>query len=212
MIKYLRKVHQLYDNDKINYTLGGQNMRIIAGLAKGKKILSPIGMSTRPTLDRVKESIFDIIQNRVSGSVVLDAFAGTGSLGLEAASRGARTCYLVDKGSETYNMLRQNIINLKFDNICKSYNMDSYSALKQFAEKGLNFNLIFIDPPYMKDMIPPAVEIIEKNNLLDKEGLIVTKIDTKEVIYKGSENIILFDHRKYGNTTICFYKFKEEHQ
>lgn len=187
-------------------------MRIIAGIAKGRKILSPVGMSTRPTLDRVKESIFDIIQNRIYGSVALDVFAGTGSLGLEAASRGAKLCYLVDKGPETYNMLRENIINLKFEDICRSYNMDSYSALKQFAEKGLIFNLIFIDPPYMKDMIPPAMEIIEKNNLLDKKGLIVTKIDTKEVLFEGTETIKLSDYRKYGNTTICFYKFKEEHQ
>ncbi|MDU5120075.1 MAG: RsmD family RNA methyltransferase, partial [Clostridium botulinum] len=72
------------------------------------------------------------------------------------------------------------------------------------------FDLIFIDPPYAKEMIPPAMENIDKKELLDKDGLIVTKIDSSEEIYEGTERIKLFDHRKYGNTTVCFYKFKED--
>ncbi|MCR1935493.1 16S rRNA (guanine(966)-N(2))-methyltransferase RsmD [Clostridium tepidum] len=185
-------------------------MRIISGSARGRKILSPQSSVTRPTLDRIKESIFNIIQNRVYEAKVLDVFAGTGSLGLEAASRGAKFSYLVDKSPETYPLLRQNIKNLKFDNICKSFNMDAYSALEEFARKSIVFDLIFIDPPYAKEMIPPAMEIIDKKELLDKEGLIVTKIDSSEEIYDGTERIKLFDYRKYGNTTVCFYKFKED--
>lgn len=185
-------------------------MRIISGLAKGRKLLSPVGMGTRPTLDRVKESIFDIIQNEVYGATVLDVFAGTGSLGLEAASRGAKNCYLVDKSPESFGFLRKNIVNLKFEEICKCFNMDSYNALKEFAAKGIVFNLIFIDPPYMKDMIPQAVEIISEKKLMASDGLIVTKIDSKEDIYKGTEDIVLTKYKKYGNTTICFYRYKED--
>lgn len=114
-------------------------MRIISGSARGRKILSPQSSVTRPTLDRIKESIFNIIQNQVYGSRVLDVFAGTGSLGLEAASRGAKFSYLVDKSPETYPLLRENIKNLKFEDLCKSFNMDAYSALEEFARKSIVF-------------------------------------------------------------------------
>ena len=185
-------------------------MRIISGSARGRKILSPEGMGTRPTLDRIKEAIFNIIQSRVRGARVIDVFAGTGSLGLEAASRGAEKCYLIDKGEVTYKLLQQNIVNLKFQDVCTSFNMDSYEALRNFAKKAEEFDLIFIDPPYLKDMIPGAVDEIFKGNLLKKDGLIVSKIDTCEDIYQGNGEIILVNSRKYGNTTICFYRFKED--
>lgn len=185
-------------------------MRIISGLAKGRKILSPVGMNTRPTLDRIKQSIFNIIQNDVYGTMALDMFAGTGSLGLEAVSRGAKYCYLVDKGSETYSFLKKNIENLGFQDKSEALNMDSYEALSFFQKKGITFDLIFIDPPYLKDMIPPAINKIYEKNLLNKDGMIVSKIDTSETIYEGNEFIRLYDSRKYGNTTVCFYKFREE--
>lgn len=183
-------------------------MRIIAGLARGRRILSPIGMDTRPTLDRIKESIFNIIQNKVRNSITLDMFSGTGSLGLEAASRGAKHCYLIDKGKETYSFLKENIEKLGFNNICESYNMDSYDSITMFSKKGIVFDIIFIDPPYLKDMIPPAIEMIDDTNILSRDGIIISKIDSSENLYNGNNNIVLYDFRKYGNTTVCLYKYK----
>lgn len=186
-------------------------MRIIAGLAKGRKLLSPEGFdTTRPTLDRVKEAIFNIIQESVPYSVALDVFAGTGSLGLEAVSRGAKQCYLVDKSPVTFPLLKKNVENLNFIDKCECLNMDSYKALEHLDKKGIIFDLIFIDPPYRKDMIPPAIEYISNSNLLDKGGLIVTKIDSLEEIYEGNEKITLINHRKYGKTIICFYRYRED--
>ncbi|WP_102400634.1 16S rRNA (guanine(966)-N(2))-methyltransferase RsmD [Haloimpatiens massiliensis] len=185
-------------------------MRIIAGEAKGRKILSPEGMNTRPTLDRIKESIFNIIQTRVYGSIAIDVFAGTGSLGLEAASRGAKECYLVDKHPVSFSLLKQNVENLKFQDRCTCLNMDSYEALKMLGKRGKKFDLMFIDPPYRKEMIPPAIDIIDQYHMLLKEGLIVCKIDTIEEIYPGDHRIVLKGHRRYGNTTVCFYAYKEE--
>lgn len=185
-------------------------MRIIAGFAKGRKLLSPEGMETRPTLDRIKESIFSIIQNDVPYAIVLDVFAGTGSLGLEAVSRGAKQCYLVDKSPITFPLLEKNVENLNFKPMCKCLNMDSYNALHKLSEDGIVLNLIFIDPPYMKNMIPKAIEIICDKNLLDRKGLIVTKIDSSEEIYEGNGKINLTNFRKYGNTTVCFYRYKED--
>lgn len=185
-------------------------MRIIAGRAKGKKILPPEDMVTRPTLDRVKENIFNIIQNRVVDAVVIDVFAGTGSLGLESVSRGAKECYLVDRYPVTFKRLQQNVKSLKFENECVCLNMDSYNALKNFAKKKKVFDLIFIDPPYAKEMIPPAIDIVGKERLLEEDGLIVTKIDSSEEIFEGNNDIVLINHRKYGNTTVCFYAYKED--
>ncbi|MFD3156520.1 16S rRNA (guanine(966)-N(2))-methyltransferase RsmD [Haloimpatiens sp. FM7330] len=185
-------------------------MRIIAGEARGRKLLSPEGMNTRPTLDRIKESIFSIIQTRVYGAKTIDVFAGTGSLGLESVSRGAKECYLIDKHPVTFGLLKKNVENLRFEDRCKCYNMDSYEALKSLGDKGLEFDLIFIDPPYRKEMIPLSVDIIHEKKLLNREGLIVCKIDTIEDIYEGNGKIQLTDKRRYGNTTVCFYAYGED--
>ncbi|MEN8434610.1 16S rRNA (guanine(966)-N(2))-methyltransferase RsmD [Clostridium septicum] len=183
-------------------------MRIIAGKARGRKLIPPATMETRPTLDRVKEAMFSIIQGYLPDSVVIDVFAGTGSLGLEAASRGAKEVYLVDKSQITFPLLKENIENLKFEDFCTGLNMDSYEALRTLAKKDKVFDIIFIDPPYCKEMIPEAIKIVKENNLLKENGIIVTKIDSIEDIYEGFEDIILIRSKKYGNTTICFYKYK----
>ena len=185
-------------------------MRIIAGKARGHKLLLPKSLVTRPTLDRVKEAMFSSIQLYLMDSVVFDMFAGTGSLGLEAASRGAKEVYLVDKSDETYPLLKENIKKLKFTDFCTSLNMDSYDALKLMAQKNKKFDIIFIDPPYCKEMIPKAMEMIKKDNLLKDNGIIVTKIDTIEEKFMGFEDIKLFKSKKYGNTTVCFYKILKE--
>lgn len=184
-------------------------MRIIAGRARGRKLLPPDTMETRPTLDRVKESMFSIIQNHIPESVVIDVFAGTGSLGLEAASRGAKEVYLVDKSNTTFPILKKNIENLKFGDFCFPLNSDSYEALKLLSKKGKVFDIIFIDPPYCKEMIPKAIEIISENSLLKKGGIIVTKIDSIEEIYQGYKEIQLLKSKKYGNTTVCIYNNEE---
>ncbi len=185
-------------------------MRIISGKAKGRKLLSPPTYETRPTLDRIKEAMFNIIQGYVPDAVVLDMFSGTGSLGLEAASRGAKECHLIDASPITYPYLKKNIQQLSFEDFCYSYNSDAYTNLNKFADRKLIFDLIFIDPPYLKNMIPKAIEEIEGKNLLQQDGIIVTKIDSSEEIYNGTSNILLVDKRKYGNTTVCFYRYKED--
>lgn len=184
-------------------------MRIIAGKARGKKLIPPATMETRPTLDRVKEAMFSIIQGYIPDAVAIDVFAGTGSLGLEAASRGAKEVYLIDKSNTTFPLLKQNVKNLKFEDFCVPLNMDSYDALKMLSNKGITFDIIFIDPPYCKEMIPEAIKIVKENNMLKENGIIVTKIDSIEEIYEGYKDIKLLQSRKYGNTTVCFYKYEE---
>ncbi|MGG7176029.1 16S rRNA (guanine(966)-N(2))-methyltransferase RsmD [Clostridium paraputrificum] len=182
-------------------------MRIIAGKAKGRKLIPPATMETRPTLDRVKEAMFSMIQGYIPDAVVVDVFAGTGSLGLEAASRGAKEVYLIDKSSVTFPLLKENVQNLKFEDFCNPLNMDSYEALKMLARKEKKFDIIFIDPPYCKEMIPDAMKVIKEHNMLSEDGIIVTKIDSIEEVYEGYEDIRLTRSKKYGNTTVCFYQY-----
>ncbi|MGL4990382.1 MAG: 16S rRNA (guanine(966)-N(2))-methyltransferase RsmD [Sarcina sp.] len=183
-------------------------MRIISGKARGRNILSPATMETRPTLDRIKEAIFNIIQGYIPDAVIVDVFAGTGSLGLEAASRGAKECYLVDKSPVTFPFLKKNIENLKFNDTCTALNMDAYAALRSLNTKGKIFDLVFIDPPYLKDLIPEAIKIIDDNKMLQEDGIIVTKIDVTEEIFEGTENIKLFRSKKYGNTIVNLYRIE----
>lgn len=185
-------------------------MRIISGIARGRKLIPPPTYDTRPTLDRVKEAMFNILSTKPMDSIVLDVFAGTGSLGLEAVSRGAKECHLIDLNQESFKALKQNVDNLKFNDKCILYNEDCYNVLKRLGDRNKKFHMIFIDAPYSKEMIPPAMDIIAERNLLDHDGIIITKIDTKEEVYYGNKKIILSDKRKYGNTTVCFYKLKED--
>lgn len=185
-------------------------MRIIAGKAKGRKLIPPATLETRPTLDRVKEAMFSTIQGYIMDAVVVDVFAGTGSLGLEAASRGAKEVYLVDKSQTTFPLLKENVNSLKFGDFCFPLNMDSYDALKSLKSKGKRFDIIFIDPPYCKEMIPEAMKLIVDGEMLAEDGIIVTKIDSIEEIYEGYEKIRLTKSKRYGNTTVCFYKEQVE--
>ena len=185
-------------------------MRIIAGKARGHKLIPPATMETRPTLDRVKEAMFSSIQLYIPEAVVVDVFSGTGSLGLEAASRGAKEVYLFDKSDVTFPLLKQNVENLKFKDFCFPMKIDAYVGLKQLADKGKKFDIIFIDPPYCKEMIPEAMKIVKEYDMLKENGIIVTKIDTIESIYDGYEDIKLSKSKKYGNTTVCYYKYEEK--
>ena len=185
-----------------------ESLRIIAGRARGHKLIPPATMETRPTLDRVKEAMFSTIQSYIPEAVVVDVFAGTGSLGLEAASRGADEVYLFDKSSDTFPLLKQNVENIKFQDFCFPMNIDAYEGLRKLAGKGKKFDIIFIDPPYCKEMIPEAMKIVKDNEMLKEDGIIVTKIDSIEEIYEGYENIRLSKSKKYGNTTVCYYKEK----
>lgn len=194
-------------------------MRIIAGSAKGRKILSPLNegrtpekgelKATRPTLDRVKESMFNIISHKIFNARVLDLFAGTGSLGLEAASRGAKEVVFLEKFKETYDLLVENIETLGFRDKSKAYFRESYSYLKGLGEEGEKFNIIFVDPPYLNHMVEKAILLIEEEDLLTENGVIVSKYDKDEPIFSPeSGKYELVDQRKYGNTILGFYQVR----
>lgn len=182
-------------------------MRIISGTARGTKLYTLEGESTRPTLDRVKEPLFSIIQTNIKDSNVLDLFAGSGALGLEALSRGAKKAVLCDKSYEAINIIKNNVSKTHFEDKVKLLCMDYKKCLASLSEE---FDLIFIDPPYKLDVAIKSVEMILNNNLLAKDGLIIIETDNEDrelqEIKELSYNIEIVDVRTYGRVKLIFLK------
>jgi 16S rRNA (guanine966-N2)-methyltransferase len=154
--------------------------------------------------------MFNIIQHKIYGARVLDMFAGTGSLGLECASRGADEVILTEKFKETYDILVENINLLGFGDSCSAYFKDSYEFIKSSGSRGEKFDIIFVDPPYLNNMVEESVLLIGENDLLTENGVIVSKYDHDEPIYRPTEKYELVDERKYGKTILGFYQLKIE--
>ncbi len=180
-------------------------MRVIAGTAKGTKLNSIDDISTRPTLDRVKEPLFSIIQNNIVESNVLDLFAGSGALGIESLSRGAKHCTFCDKSYKSIQMLKENIQKVKMQEKSTILNIDYKKCLDEQKEK---FDIIFIDPPYKMDIAIDSVKRIIELELLAKDGIIIIETDEEERERKELEKIDLelYDVRKYGRVKLLFLR------
>jgi 16S rRNA (guanine(966)-N(2))-methyltransferase RsmD len=180
-------------------------MRIIAGDAKGRRLFSPSGRDTRPTSDLVKGSLFNILGNRVLDAKVLDLFAGTGNLGVEAISRGALSCVFIDNSRESIKIVHQNINMLKYSQFCEVYDNDSIDALRILSRRNLKFNIIFIDPPYHKDIIPQCLKKIGELGLLENKGIIAAEHDIKDVLPDEMAGLAMVRRVSYGDTAMSFY-------
>ena len=181
-------------------------MRVISGTARGTKLNSIDELSTRPTLDRVKESLFNIINSRIDDSVVLDLFSGSGAIGIEFLSRGCRTAYLCDNSVKAINMIRQNLEKTRLQENAEVINKDYKKCLQELANKKIEFDIIFIDPPYKDNIAVDSVQMILSLNLLKKDGIIVIETDEKdrEVDNLKKLDIQVYDIRKYGRANLIF--------
>jgi len=182
-------------------------MRIIAGEAGGIRLKSIKTDKVRPTLDRVKEAIFSMINQKIYGSKGLDLFAGFGGLGLEAVSRGAEHIDFVEKNYKHVQIIKKNIEICDFTAKTRVNNKDVYDFLRGNVNK--DYELIFMDPPYGKNYIGPALEIIEKNRLLASDGLIIIEHHKNDNIKEVKQFMAIKD-RNYGDTVIKIYKYREE--
>ena len=180
-------------------------MRIISGKARGTKLYTLEGINTRPTLDRVKESIFNIIQNDLEGCIFLDLFSGSGAIGLEAISRGAKKAILCDKEKSAIEIIKKNIEKTHSDSKVELYNMDFEKCLDKLQEK---IDIIYIDPPYKTDFIFKTLEKIENSKILSKNAKIILETDDEERILKQIQKLKfeVIDNRKYGIAHIIFLK------
>lgn len=181
-------------------------MRIISGTARGTKLYTLEGKNTRPTLDRIKESLFNIIKNKILDSYVLDLFAGSGGIGLEFASRGAKKVILCDNSKEAVKIINKNIEKTNLQEKVELKNITSYKLLDDMQNQ--KFDIIFIDPPYNSDLIAKSVEKIFKNDMLSTEGIIILETDEEERILKEikeyEQNI--YDIRRYGRVKLIFMR------
>ncbi len=185
-------------------------MRIIGGTARGKRLASFRGMSIMPTTDKVREAIFNILSQPFSFKTVLDLFAGTGAMGIEALSRGAETAVFVDNDPKAVKLVKKNLELCRFTGRAKIINMDVQSALTFANKKRESFDLIFIDPPYLMSLTAVVLNYIADKKLLNADGLIVAE-SSKRMIWDGEiKGIELFDRRRYGDTVVSFYKNRRE--
>lgn len=183
-------------------------MRIIGGSARSRKFAAPKGEDTRPTLDKVRESLFNILQGKTIDAKVLDLFAGSGALAFEAISRGASEGVLVDVDRQVAQLLQKNGALLGFENqttiLCTRWE----KALMKLTEEKRVFDLIFIDPPYQMANQKEIFVKLVKNQLLTQEGYIIYEHDTAHEKITLAE-LSCFDQRKYGDTWLSFYRLTQ---
>ena len=181
-------------------------MRIIGGEAKGRVLRLPAGSRIRPTADRVKESLFNILHS-VEGSSFLDLFAGSGNVGLEALSRGARFATFVEKDIRLVRALHASIVKLGFASMAEVIAIDAEAGLMRIVQKGNRFDIIFADPPYDQGMVLEMTAWPDMRNVLAENGIIVLQHSARE---KPEELQVqpwmVVDERRYGDTVLTFLK------
>lgn len=180
-------------------------MRIISGKSRGTKLFTLEGPNTRPTLDRVKEPLFSIINSYISDANILDLFAGSGALALEALSRGAESAVLCDNSKEAIRVINNNLEKTKLK--AEIVNNDFVKCLEQM--KGRQFDIIFLDPPYETNYLERAISKILECNLLSQDGIIVAETDNQNKVEDIEKlDITVKDIRRYGRVILIFLKRK----
>jgi len=180
-------------------------MRVISGKLKGRKIDGYNITGTRPTMDRVKESIFSMIQEYIPKAVVLDLFSGSGNYGIECISNGANFVYFNDYNIKCVKVIKDNLTNMNVFNQSVVTNMVYQKALEYYKDKNIKFDLVFLDPPYKKHIINEIIEFLLDNNLLNNHGLIICEFTEKEEYI--SNNLKLLKDKRYGDKYVFIYKY-----
>lgn len=177
-------------------------MKIISGKYKGRNIEGHNLDGTRPTMERVKESLFAIIQNYLDGAVVLDLFSGSGNLGIEALSEGASFAYLVDYNKKASDTIKRNLNTIGIKD-AEVINLDYKKALNYLKDKKID--LIFLDPPYKTDFIEQSIKLIDEYNILSDEGLIICENDSLDkIVYPDNYEVV--KDRKYGDKWVVILR------
>ncbi len=187
-------------------------MRITTGSLKGRRLKSPRNLKIRPPLDQLKQSVFNMLAGEIEGKRVLDLFAGTGSFGLEALSRGAESIIFVDSSFKACRLLKENVKLLQQEDkasvMCRKVN----DTLEDFSKTGREFNLIFLDPPFPAQICQKTLDKLVEQNLLDHQGLIVIHHHYKEKVNSNSNNLELVRKRKFGDNLVSIFLYSKQEQ
>ena len=180
-------------------------MRIIAGSARGRTFDAPKGQDTRPTLDRVRENVFNILQMKVRGAKVLDLFSGSGAMAFEAISRGAEQAVLVDCDRAANTVQRQNAAKLRMEAQCRILQCDWQLAVRQLAAAGELFQVVFLDPPYAMHDMTPVMRALRP--LLSEDAVILLEHEAA-TFPSTPDGYDLYDSRKYGIAGVSFFRLR----
>lgn len=180
-------------------------MRIIAGSARGRRIAAPKGSAIRPTADRVREALFNILPRDLAGMQVLDLFAGSGSLSLEALSRGAESALLVDESEAAAKLIRRNVDALGFADRARIWKHPVGKALSRLADEGAAYDAIFLDPPYDGGWVGKTLAAVARAGTLQAEGVAVAEHSPRERVEEQYGALACRDRRQYGDTVLSFF-------
>ena len=183
-------------------------LRVIAGIAKGHKLKTVKGMTTRPTSDRVKESLFNIIAQYIADRNVLDLFAGTGSLGIEALSRGAATAVFTDKSRDCCDIIRDNLIHTKLHEKGTVFNESFMENLARMYGEGRRFDIVLLDPPYNKNFIQESLRFLSKNDIISENGILIAEHHIKDMLPEHEGRLQLVNIWKYGEMALTMFKVR----
>lgn len=181
-------------------------MRIIAGMARGRTFDAPQGMDTRPTLDRVRENVFNILQMKVRGAAVLDLFSGSGAMAFEALSRGAESAVLVDRDRAAHQVQTRNAEKLRMAERCRILLCDWQDAVRRLQAEGARFDAVFLDPPYR--MLDLTAVFAALRPLLAEDAVILLEHDS-QTFPSVADGFIMYDSRKYGAAGVSFFRQAE---
>lgn len=188
-------------------------IRISGGIANGKKIKALDNMSTRPTLSRVKTSLFDMLSDRIPDAVILDLYSGTGNIGIEALSRGAKSVVFVENNGAQARLIKENLTIVNLLESAEIITLDVLEAIQRLNKK-ITFDIIYLAPPFLKGLVCPTIEAISNSELLSPCGLVGVEHHKKEDVLplvKGvftTNTLTLTKQRRYGDIVISFYENK----
>lgn len=185
-------------------------MRVIAGKWKGRRLISVPGLSTRPTTDKVKESLFSMIGPFFDGGIGLDLFAGTGGLGIEALSRGMDRVIFIDRDGKAIETIHANIRQLKAEEQAEIYRSDADRALNLLQKKGIRFHLVLMDPPYAKEENTYFLQRLVRAQLLAPEAVVVVEREKEREITDVPSPLQMWKEHQYGDTVISIYRYMDE--
>ena len=182
-------------------------MRVITGTARGRRLETLPGANTRPTGEKVKESLFSAIQFDIEGRRVLDLFAGSGQLGIEALSRGASGCVFVDKNTDAVQIIRRN---LQHTNLAEKAQVLGSDALAYLTRPGDRFDLVFLDPPYASELLLPVLEKVAP--LINDGGIILCETDDTVTLPEQVDRFALAKTYRFGHTYVWLYRYQAEEE
>lgn len=181
-------------------------MRIIAGQLRGRRLRAPDGNSTRPTSDRVREALFNIISARVPGSRFLDLCAGSGAVGLEAISRGADSAVFIDQSRRALEQIEENVEQLGVGERARIVGKDALSAMRALDAQGDRFDIVYVDPPYAAGLYRPLLRLLGHSNLVAPEGLVVVELRSRDSLPDETGSLRHYRDVRYGDTTLAFFE------